>query len=67
MQITRMALILNNYCANFATPTSVVVLEIIKLFLNCSVLHFGANVIPFETQCEKSKGHYLLVSECLTW
>lgn len=52
MQITRIALILNNHCAN-VTTTSVVALELIKLFLNYSGLYFGANVIPFETQWEK--------------
>lgn len=57
---------LNNHCANVTTPISVVALELIKLFLNCSGLYFGANVIPFEPQWEKSEGHYLLVSECLT-
>lgn len=66
MQITRIALILNNRCANVTIPISVVGLELIKLFLNRSGLVFGANVIPFETQWEKSEGHYLLVSECLT-
>lgn len=55
-QIARIASILNNHCANVTTPTSVVALEVIKLFLNGSGLYFMANVIPFETQWEKKRG-----------
>lgn len=62
MQITRRPLIPNTDCV--PTPSSVVVLVLIKL--DCSILHFGTNVLPLETQCEKSEAHYLLVSECLT-
>lgn len=64
MQITRMPLILNTDCADVTAPSSVVVLVLVKL--DCSILHFGTDVVPFETQCEKREGHYLLVSECLT-
>ena len=62
MQIRRKALILNPDCANVTTPSSVVVLVLVKL--NCSILHELMSSV--ETQGQKGQGHYLLVLECLT-
>lgn len=66
MQITRIALILNNHCAN-VTPldfcscirVNKAVFELLWSTLELMSFHLKAGG-------EKSEGHYLLVSECLT-
>lgn len=65
MQITRIALMLNTDCADVTTPSSVVVLVLIKL--DRSILLCGTDILPVETQCENSEGHYPPGSECLAY